>query len=113
MRILLAIALFALPGCKEKVSKEQEICAKAAAMFDTCEELDLGSGSDAALTKELMLDRWRGLCRAALTGQTAQMMPNTKQLWDALDEGERLGLKVQAECTAKATSCDEYAKCDD
>ena len=28
-----------------------------------------------------------------------------------MDEGTKAGLKVQAECTAKATTCAEYAAC--
>ena len=80
-------------------------------MFEKCETFD-GSGSDAALTKDLMIDRWRGLCRAVLTGKTEQLMANTRELYQSMDEGTKAGLRLQAECTAKATTCDEYAKCD-
>jgi hypothetical protein len=112
MRCLLFVALLA--ACKPGgVTKEQELCAKAAAMFDKCEQLDLGSGSDAALSRELTIDRWRGLCRAVFTGQTDQLMPNARELYHAMDDGTKAGLRVQAECAAKATSCVEYAKCDD
>lgn len=107
---LLLIAIM-LCSCKQSISKEQELCAKAAAMFEKCESFD-GSGSDAALTKELMLDRWRGLCRAVLTGETAQLMQNARDLYQSMDEGTKAGLRLQAECTAKATTCDEYAKCE-
>jgi len=100
-------------GCKQGTTRHQELCARAASMFDKCEQLDLGSGSDAPLTKELMLDRWRGLCRAAFTGETAQLMKNSKELWDAMDEGTRAGLRVQAECQAKAATCADYMKCDE
>jgi hypothetical protein len=111
MRWLLLIALF---GCKPGgVTKEQELCAKAAAMFEQCEDLDLGSGSDAALSRELTIDRWRGLCRAVFTGKTEQMMPNARELYHTMDEATRLGLKVQAECAAKAKDCAEYKKCDE
>jgi hypothetical protein len=111
--LALAFSFFGAAGCKQGVSKEQELCARAAAMFEKCEQLDLGSGSDAPLTKELMLDRWRGLCRAAFTGETAQLMQNSRELWNAMDDATKAGLRVQAECTAKATSCDEYKKCDE
>jgi hypothetical protein len=101
----------ALVACKSgDVSKERELCAKAAAMFERCEELS-GDGSDAKLQNELAVDRWRGLCRAVLTGQTEQLMPNTLELYRAMDEPTKLGLKLQAECTAKATTCSEYAAC--
>ena len=112
MRALLAVLVIA--GCKPGgISKEAELCARAAAMFEKCEEIDLGSGSDAALSKELMLDRWRGLCRAVYTGQTSQLRPNALELYQAMDEGTRAGLRMQAECAAKTTTCDEYKKCDD
>jgi hypothetical protein len=108
MRIALVLALVA--GCQSKTTSEQELCAKASAMFEKCETFD-GSGSDAALTKELMIDRWRGLCRAVLTGKTEQLMANTRELYNSMDEGTKAGLKLQAECSAKAATCVEYAKC--
>jgi len=110
-----ALLLFGvLAACKPGgVTKEQELCAKAAAMFDRCEELDLGTGSDAALSRELTIDRWRGLCRAVFTGKTEQLMPNARELFQAMDEPTKLGLKVQAECAAKARDCAEYKKCDE
>ena len=112
MRALLLLVL--VSACKPGgVTKEQELCAKAAAMFDKCEQLDLGSGSDAALSRELTIDRWRGLCRAAFTGKTDQLMPNARELFQSMDEPTKAGLRVQAECEAKATTCAEYAKCDD
>jgi hypothetical protein len=80
-------------------------------MFEKCETFD-SSGSDAALTKDLMIDRWRGLCRAVLTGKTEQLMPNTRELYQSMDEGTKAGLRLQAECTAKAATCDDYAKCE-
>lgn len=113
MRVLPALLLTLAPSCAAKVSKEQELCARAAAMFDRCEQLELGSGSDAALSRELMIDRWRGLCRAAFTGQTEQLMPNARELYLAMDEATRAGLRVQAECTAKASTCAAYDACDD
>jgi hypothetical protein len=111
MRWLLLVALI---GCKPGgVTKDQELCAKAAAMFARCEELDVGSGSDAALSKELTIDRWRGLCRAVFTGKTEQLMPNARELYQSMDEGTKAGLRVQAECAAKAATCDAYKTCDD
>lgn len=113
-RALLALVLaVGWAGCKAGTSRHQELCARAAVMFEKCEELDLGSGSDAPLTRELMLDRWRGLCRAAFTGETAQLMQNSRELFLAMDEGTKAGLRLQAECTAKATTCAEYKKCDE
>lgn len=111
MRSLLAFVLVLGAACTMKTTKEQELCARASAMFEKCETFD-GSGSDAALTKDLMIDRWRGLCRAVLTGKTEQLMANTRELYQSMDEGTKAGLRLQAECTAKATTCDEYAKCD-
>ena|SRR6476619_7223321 len=113
MRSALLLFGLSLAACKPGgVTKEQELCAKAAAMFDKCEELDM-SGSDAALSRELTIDRWRGLCRAVFTGKTEQLMPNARELFQAMDEPTKLGLKVQAECAAKAKDCTEYKKCDE
>ena len=58
-----------------------------------------------------MIDRWRGLCRAVFTGETKQLMPNTLEVWQALDDASRAGPKLQAECTAKAATCDAYCAC--
>lgn len=117
MRLLSAIVIVLgsalIAGCTSKTTKEQELCARAGAMFEKCEELDVGSGSDAALTRDLMIDRWRGLCRAVFTGETQQLLPNALELYKALDEPTKAGLRLQAECTAKATTCAEYKKCDD
>lgn len=111
MKRALLMAL-ALAGCKSPTSSAQELCAKAAAMFEKCESFD-ETGSDAALTKELMLDRWRGLCRAVHTGKTEQLMQNTRELFESMDEETKAGLRVQAECAAKAATCGDYAKCDE
>ena len=103
--------LILLVACKGGgVSKEQEVCARAAAMFEKCEEL-ASEGSDAKKQNELTVDRWRGLCRAVLTGETKQLLPNALELYNTMDEGTKAGLRVQAECTAKATTCSEYAAC--
>ena len=107
MRALLA--LVALAGCKPGgVSSAQETCAKAAAMFDQCESF----GSDTPLQRELMVDRWRGTCRAVFTGETRQLMPNALEVYQALDDDQRAALRTQAECTAKAATCDAYAACE-
>ena len=108
MRWLVIVALVACKG--GGVTTAQETCAKAAAMFEKCEDLS-GEGSDANQQKELMIDRWRGLCRAVLTGETKQMLPNALEQYTAMDEGTKAGLKEQAECTAKTTTCTEYAAC--
>jgi len=71
----------------------------------------LGSGSDVPLTKELMLDRWRGLCQAVTTGKTDALMRNAYELYQTMDDETKAGLKLQAECTSKAKDCAEYAKC--
>jgi hypothetical protein len=106
--LLLAVVLIACKG--GGVSKEQETCAKAAAMFEKCEELG-SDGSDAKLQNSLTVDGWRGLCRAVLTGETKQLMPYMLDQYNSLDEPTKAGLRVQAECTAKATTCAEYAAC--
>ncbi len=106
-----ALLVIALVACKGGgITKEQEVCAKAAAMFEKCETLAT-EGSDAKLENELTIDRWRGLCRAVLTGETEQLLPNALDLYNAMDEGTKAGLRVQAECTAKTTTCAAYAAC--
>lgn len=103
------VILAALAACKPGgVSSAQEICAKASAMFDKCEDF----GSTTPLQRDLMVDRWRGMCRAVYTGETKQLMPNALEVYQALDEGSRAGLKIQAECTAKTTDCFAYHACD-
>jgi hypothetical protein len=107
MRWIFVIALAS--ACKPGgVSNAQETCAKAAAMFEKCEDF----GSATPLEHDLMVDRWRGLCRASFTGETKQLMPNTLEVFQALDDGERAGLRVQATCTAKAATCDAYRACE-
>jgi hypothetical protein len=106
MRSVLVLALVA--ACKPGgVSDAQQTCAKAGAMFEKCEDF----GSATPLEHDLMVDRWRGLCRAVFTGETKQMMPNTLEVWQSLDDASRAGLKIQAECTAKAATCDAYRDC--
>jgi hypothetical protein len=107
MRSVLLLAFVA--ACKPGgVSDAQETCAKAGAMFEKCEDF----GSATPLQHDLMVDRWRGLCRAVFTGETKQMMPNTLEVWQSLDDASRAGLKIQAECTAKAATCDAYRACE-
>ena len=107
MRCVLLLAFVA--ACKPGgVSDAQETCAKAGAMFEKCEDF----GSATPLQHDLMVDRWRGLCRASFTGETKQLMPNTLEVFQALSDEERAGLRVQASCTAKAATCDAYRACE-
>jgi hypothetical protein len=109
MRSMLLVAV--LVACKGGgVSAEQEVCAKAAAMFEKCEELAT-EGSDAKQQNELTVDHWRGLCRAVMTGESKQMPPYALEQYNSMDEGTKAGLKLQAECTAKTATCAEYAAC--
>jgi len=107
MRWILVIALAG--ACKPGgVSSAQQTCANAAAMFEKCEDF----GSATPLEHDLMIDRWRGLCRAAFTGETKQLMPNALQVWQALGDDERAGLREEAACSAKAATCDAYRACE-
>ena len=99
--------MLALAACKPGTTDAQQTCARAAEMFERCEEL----GSGTKLERELTIDRWRGLCRAVFTGETKQLMPNALELYEQLDDDSRAGLRVQAACTARATTCDEYRAC--
>lgn len=103
-----AITLVLMAACKPGgVGETQELCARAAAMYDRC-ETDEGSSK---LDRDLELDRWRSLCRAVITGDTDQMLPDSLQLYAAMDEETKAGLKLVAECQAKATTCDVYTAC--
>jgi hypothetical protein len=107
MRRVLLLALVA--ACKPGgVSGAQETCARAGAMFEKCEDF----GSATPLQHDLMVDRWRGLCRAVFAGETKQLMPNALELWQSLDDESRAGLKLEAECQAKAATCDVYRTCE-
>jgi len=108
-RAILAVLVFAA-ACRSPTTSEQELCARAAAMFGTCETFD-EAGSDGPIMKDIALDRWRGLCRAVLTGKTEQLSASTLELWQSMDEPTKASLRQQAECGAKATTCAEYAKC--
>jgi hypothetical protein len=86
MRLAIIVALAA---CKPGgVSSAQETCALAAKMFEQCEQL----GSGTKLEHELSVDRWRGLCRAVMTGETKQLMPNALELFSSLDDAARAQL---------------------
>ena len=102
------LVLLALAGCNPGTSKDKQLCAKAATMFAQCETVVGATKVD----RELVIDRWRGLCRAVITGETDQLLPDGLALYYSMDEGTRLGVKLQAECTARATNCTEYAACD-
>ena len=105
----LAFLVALLGACKPGgVTPADELCAKAGAMYAQCE----AQGSNTPQQWEIVIDRWRGLCRASLTGETKQLLPNALQLWEQMDEETRAGLKVQAQCTAAATTCAQYAACD-
>ena len=106
MRTVLALLLVA--GCKPAVTAADELCAKAAAIYDRCEP----HGDNTAQQWELVIDRWRGLCRAALTGETKQLLPDGLAIWNDMPDDVRAGLKLKAECTAAATTCEQYAACD-
>lgn len=108
MRWLCALVL--VVGCKSAVKQETELCAKAAAMFDRCEQFP-AEGSDAKLQRELVVDRWRGLCRAVITGETKQLMPDALALYAEMNDEVKAALRLQAECTAKTTTCVAYAAC--
>lgn len=106
MRMILA--LVAAAACSPGgVTKDQELCAKASAMFARCEE----TPELEKLDRELMVDRFRGLCRAVITGETKQLGPDALSMFQVMDEPTRLAIKTQAECMAKTTTCAAYAAC--
>jgi hypothetical protein len=102
-------ACAALAACKPGgVGKMDELCARAAAMYDRCESRD-------GMTPqqwELGLDRWRSLCRAAFTGETRQLLPDAAAIWREMSDEVKLGLREQASCAAEATTCPQYAACE-
>jgi hypothetical protein len=109
-RLLLAnLALLALAACKPAgVTEADRLCARAAAMFDRCESRDEAT----AQQWELVIDRWRGLCRATFTGETKQLLPDALALWRDLSDEVKGSLREQASCAANAASCEQYAACD-
>ena len=108
MRTLIA-ALVLMAGCKPGgVGSADELCARAAAMYARCEPRD---GMNAQQW-ELVIDRWRGLCRASITGEVRQLLPDGLALWNDMEPEVRAGLRVQAECTQAATTCEQYKACE-
>lgn len=104
---VLAVATALVACTPGGVTQDHELCAKAAAMFSRCEETsDLEK-----LDRELMIDRFRGLCRAVITGDTKQLLPDALSMFRAMDDGTKLAIKTQAECMAKTTTCAAYAAC--
>ena len=103
--------LFALVliGCKPGGTKTADVwCAKATTMYAKCE----GQQDMTAQEWELVLDRWRGLCRAVMTGETKQLLPDGLQIYTDMSEPMREGLRVQAECMARSKDCVEYRACE-
>ena len=103
MRIVLLLALVA---CTPKVSNDTELCAKAAAMYERCEKLQ-GTKVERSLT----VDRWRGLCRAVMSGETKHLMPDELALFESMDDSTRTDLRNEAQCEAQAADCAAYAAC--
>lgn len=105
----IAIVAAGAAGCKPGgVTSTHELCARAAAMYERCEE----RGGMTPQQWELGLDRWRGLCRAAFTGETRQLLPDGLALWEQMSDEARRGLRDQATCAAAAADCARYAACD-
>lgn len=107
-RALILASIAAAPACEPGgVTRSQEVCARATAMYEKCERIDATD----KLARDLELDRWRSLCRAVLTGETQQLLPDALAIFQDLDDGSRLGLREQALCTADAKTCEAYAAC--
>jgi hypothetical protein len=107
MRRLL-IAHLALAACRPGgVGDADRLCARAAAMYDRCESRDDLN----AQQWELVIDRWRGLCRAAFTGETRQLLPDGLAIWNVMTDHVRASVREQAACAARAATCPEYAAC--
>jgi hypothetical protein len=102
------VLLVAIAACKPGGgSKPKELCAGAAAMYEKCES----RGDLDAQQWELVIDRWRGLCRAVMTGETKQLLPDGLALFSEMTDGTKQQLRAQAECAAAATDCPQYAAC--
>jgi len=101
---LVAGAVACKPG---GVTTTDELCAKATVMYAKCDH-EAGIHPQAW---ELILDRWRGLCRALITGETKQLLPDGLQIWNEMTEDVRAALRAQAECTAATTTCEQYHAC--
>src|SRR5689334_25311336 len=102
---LALLALVAAVACKPGgVTETDKLCARAAAMYERCE-------SHAGMTPqqwELGIDRWRSLCRAAFTGETRQLLPDARSLWNQMADDVKRGLREQALCGADAKTCEQY-----
>lgn len=110
MRAIALLVLVACASCQPGgVKRSDELCARAGAMYARCETRD---GMD-ALQWDLVIDRWRSLCRAAITGETKQLLPDALAIWSEMGDDVRAGMRVQAECTAAARTCDDYRRCDE
>ena len=102
-------ALAGQAGCKPGgVGEADKLCARAAAMYAQCESREGLHPQQ----WELVIDRWRGLCRAALTGETRQLLPDGAAIWAEMTDDVKAGLREQAACAAKAATCPEYAACE-
>ena len=105
----LALIAVAAAACNPGgVTETDRLCARAAAMYERCESRD-GMTSQ---QWELGLDRWRGLCRAAFTGETRQLLPDGLAIWEQMTDDVKRGLREQASCGAGAPDCARYAACD-
>jgi hypothetical protein len=103
------VALLFVVACKPAGVKDaDQLCAKATAMYAKCEQQE----GMHAQEWELVLDRWRGLCRAVMTGETKQLLPDGLQMYQEMPEEIRAVLRTQAECTSKATTCIAYHSCE-
>jgi hypothetical protein len=103
------VALLFVLACKPAgVKTTDQLCAKATAIYAKCEQQQGMHPQE----WELVLDRWRGLCRAVITGETKQLLPDALQMYTEMSDEVRAGLRVQAECTSRATTCDEYRACE-
>lgn len=103
MRWLVVCLVACTPG---GVKNAEEVCAKASAMYAKC-DFDMHPQA-----WELTVDRWRGICRALLTGETKQLLPDGLMMYESMPEDMRAGLKEQALCHAKTTTCLEYHACE-
>ena len=102
-------ALVFFVACKPGgVKNTDQLCAKATAMYAKCER-EAGMHPQ---EWELILDRWRGLCRAVITGETKQLLPDGLQMYNEMPEEIRAALRAQAECTAQTTTCEQYRACE-
>ncbi len=100
------VLALAIAGCTPRVTSDQELCAKASAMYERCEHL-----TGTKLEQSLTVDRWRGLCRAVMSGEAKHLMPDQRALFDSMDDATRSDLRSEAQCEAQATDCTAYAAC--